>query len=184
MNSNINDEYHKIISDMDDNMSNPEDIEYAKEKMYELSMMFIDELQNLADKYDDRINAILQKQQKIDTKMKEVEKSIKEIQQDVYDIDETTENEVFDFEISCPYCNHVFETEVGEDKKEVQCPECENLIELDWDGLEEDGFCSGNCSHCHDFDDECYCGDDCECGEDCDCGDDCSCDKHDEEDDM
>ena len=181
MNSNINDEYRKMLNDMDDNMSNPEDIEYAKEKMYELSMMFIDELQNLADKYDDRINAILQKQQKIDTKMKEVEKSIKEIQQDVYDLDETEGNEVFDFEIACPYCNHVFETEVGEDKKEVKCPECENLIELDWDGLEEDGYCG--CSHCHDYDDECDCDDNCECGTDCDCGNDCDCNKHNDEDD-
>ena len=161
MNSNINDEYHKMLNDMDANMKNSDDLAYAKNKMYELSMLFIDEMQEMADKYDDKINAIIQKQQKMDTKIKEVEHNIKEIQQDVYDIDATTENEVFDFEITCPYCNYVFETEAGEDKKEVQCPECDNLIELDWDGLEEDGYCGG---HCHE------CGDDCSC-DDCDCED-------------
>lgn len=162
MNSNINDEYHKMLNDMDANIKDADDLAYAKNKMYELSMLFIDEMQEMADKYDDKINAIIQKQQKMDTKIKEVEHSIKEIQQDVYDIDDATGNEVFEFEITCPYCNYVFEAEVGEDKKEVQCPECENLIELDWEGLEEDGYCGGGCHSC---------GDDCDC-DDCNCEDD------------
>ena len=66
MNSNINDEYRKMLKDMDENMSNPNDIEYAKNKMYELSMMFIDEMQNLSDKYEDRMNAVVMKQKNMD----------------------------------------------------------------------------------------------------------------------
>ena len=161
MNTNINDEYRKMLNDMDANMSNPDDIAYAKSKMYELSMLFIDEMQAMADKYDDKINAIVQKQQKMDTKIKNVENNLKEIQKDMYDFDESTGNEAFEFEITCPYCNYIFEAEADENKKEVQCPECENLIELDWDGLEEDGYCNGSCSHCHGCeDDECEDDDD------------------------
>lgn len=154
MNSNINDEYRRMLKDMDANMSNPDDIAYAKSKMYELSMLFIDEMQAMADKYDDRINAIVQKQQKMDDKIKDIDNNLKEMQQDMYDFDEATGNEIFNFEITCPYCNYVFETEANENKKEVQCPECENLIELDWDGLEEEGYCGGSCSHCHGCEDD------------------------------
>lgn len=159
MNSNINDEYRKMLSDMDANMSNPKDIEYAKTKMYELSMLFIDEMQAMADGYDDKINAIVQKQQGMDEKLKNMEKELNHMQRDMYDFEDVEENEVFEFEITCPYCNYVFAAEADENKKEVQCPECENIIELDWDGLEEEGFCSGSCGHCHgceedEYDDE------------------------------
>ena len=34
-----------------------------------------------------------------------------------------------------------------ESKEEIQCPECHNAIELDWN-MEEEGGCSGSCSHC------------------------------------
>ena len=182
MDSNLNDEYKRVLNDMDANMTDGKEKEYAKNKMYELSMIFIDEMQEMSSKYDDKLNALIQKQHTIEEKLKKMRNDIREIQQDVFDYDETTGEEVFEFEIACPYCNHVFVAEVDETKNEVKCPECENLIELDWDGLEDEGYCSGNCGHCHgneeDYDDSCECGDDCEC-------DDCNHNhKHDEDDDM
>ena len=160
MNSNINDEYRKMLKEMDENMSNPEDIAYAKNKMYELSMLFIDEIQTVSDKYEDRINAIAIKQKNMDDKMKKIEDNLSKMQKEFYD-EEINENEVFEFEIACPYCNNDFTVEVDDEKKEVQCPECGNLIELDWDGLEEDGYCGGGCcNHHHD-----------DCNGECDCED-------------
>ena len=147
-----------MLKDMDENMSNPNDIEYAKNKMYELSMMFIDEMQNLSDKYEDRMNAVVMKQKNMDDKIKKIEDSIGKRQKEFYD-DEIDGNEVFEFEIACPYCNNEFSVEVDDQKREVQCPECENLIELDWEGLEEDGYCNGGCGHHHhDCDGNCDCG--------------------------
>ncbi len=149
MNSNINNEYHKILKDIDENMSNENDIEYAKKKMYELSMMFVDELQTLSDKYEDKMNAVAIKQNEMENKIKKLENDLNNIQKEFYD-EEIDENEIFEFEITCPYCNYDFTVEVDDRKKEVQCPECENLIELDWDGFEEEGYCNGSCTH-HDL---------------------------------
>ena len=154
MDSNINDEYRKMLSDIDSKMSNSEDAEYAKNKLYELSMLFVDEMQEKADKNNDKINAILQKQQSLDEKLKKVQEELNHIKRDMYDSDDVEEDETFEFEITCPYCNYSFVVDVDDSKKEVLCPECENLIELDWDGLEEDGYCGGSCSHCHNCDDE------------------------------
>ena len=47
----------------------------------------------------------------------------------------------------CPYCNHEFTTNISSDvNTEVECPECHNMIELDWNGDEEE--CTHNCSGC------------------------------------
>ena len=59
----------------------------------------------------------------------------------------------FDFEIVCPYCNYEFVIDVDENKTEIECPECNNLIELDWSGDVDDepsaGGCLGDCHGCH-----------------------------------
>ena len=66
---------------------------------------------------------------------------IKNITKDIYD-------EYEDFEIICPYCNYEFDSDVDETVSEVICPECENVIELDW-GNEEESSCGGSCSNCN-----------------------------------
>ena len=41
---------------------------------------------------------------------------------------------------------------MDENKTEIECPECKNIIELDWSGdLDDDHHqgCSGDCSSCH-----------------------------------
>ena len=79
---------------------------------------------------------------------------VDEIEGDIYEDEDS-----YEFEIVCPYCNYQFETEFDENQKEVKCPECNNVIELDWscdDDCEDhcgDGCdsCSG-CGHHHDID--------------------------------
>ena len=42
-------------------------------------------------------------------------------------------------------------SEIDEDFNEIRCPECGNLIELDWNGNpdnDQDKGCGGNCSGC------------------------------------
>ena len=72
---------------------------------------------------------------------------IDNIEKDIY------AEEGFDFEIVCPYCESEFIIDVDENKTEVECPECNNIIELDWTGNvddepEHDG-CNGSCHGCH-----------------------------------
>ena len=75
------------------------------------------------------------------------------------------DDEGFEFEIVCPYCENEFVVDLSDDKDHVECPECKNVIEcpecknvieLDWSGELEDGEddeCSGHCHGC------CGCGD-------------------------
>ena len=88
----------------------------------------------------------LKENQKIMTnKIEKMQQIIDHIESDIYS------DEGFDFEIVCPYCEHEFVIDANEDKNEVECPECKNVIELDWTGDlydDEDDGCSGHCCGC------------------------------------
>lgn len=90
-----------------------------------------------------RLKNVEENQNEIKSKMSKIENVLNHIKEDIYC------NEDFDFEIVCPYCEHEFVIEMKEDKKEVQCPECKNMIELDWSGdLDEEGCSGHHCSGC------------------------------------
>lgn len=92
----------------------------------------------------------IKENQKVMTdKMSKMQQVIDHIESDIYAEDG------FDFEIVCPYCEHEFVIDADESKDEIECPECKNIIELDWSGdLEEYDECSGHCHGCSGCDDE------------------------------
>ena len=94
---------------------------------------------------DMRIQEIEAKQQEIANKISSVQTIVDGIENDIYE-----DGDNYEFEIICPYCNYEFTTDIEEEgKNEIQCPECHNTIELDWNTEEEvEGHCSGGCSHC------------------------------------
>ena len=47
------------------------------------------------------------------------------------------------FEWSC-----IFTDLTSESKNEVTCPDCNNVIELDWNEEEHEHSCTGSCGHC------------------------------------
>jgi len=139
----LSDNYKRIVSEIEEKLSNPEELEFVKEKISELSMLFMDMIDSLAEKADEKIKQIEEKQKQIESKMSEVENAVNEIESDIY----TEEEGSFDFEIVCPYCSHEFVAEIN-GKNEIACPECNNIIELDWNEEEDEG-CSGHCGGCH-----------------------------------
>lgn len=152
--SALSDNYKKIISELENKLTNKEDLEFVKEKMSELSIIFINAIDNIAEKADKKIKKIEQKQKLIESKMEEVEKSVNEIESDIYI--ENEDEEEYDFEIVCPYCNNEFTEEIN-GKEEIICPECKNTIELDWNANENEEGCNGHCSTCggcQDYEDE------------------------------
>lgn len=144
----LSENYKRIISEIEGKISNPEELEFVKEKVSELSMLFMDIIDNLTEKADEKIKQIEEKQKQIEEKMLQVETSVNEIENDIY----VEEDGSFDFEIVCPYCNHEFVAEIN-GKNEIPCPECSNIIELDWNDEEEQG-CTGHCGGCHGCSDE------------------------------
>lgn len=140
----LSDNYKRIVSEIEEKISNPEELEFVKEKVSELSMLFMDIIDSLSEKADEKIKQIEEKQKQIESKMSEVESAVNEIESDIY----TEEDGNFDFEIVCPYCNYEFVAEIN-GKNEIACPECNNIIELDWNDEDDGEGCNGHCSGCH-----------------------------------
>lgn len=167
--ANFNAEFKKILKNLEENISDKQALDIAKVEIFNLYNLFFDEITNLEQVVNDKITTIAQSQLNIEEKVNELGKSVKNIEKDIY-MDEEFEDEDYDIEIKCPYCNETFTAEMNDiTAAEIICPECNNTIELDW-GHECDCGCG---------DEECDCNED-----DCDC---CSHDCHhneDVEDDM
>ena len=145
----LREEYNNFLKDVEKNLKNKEDLEYVKVRFSMFVDKVIDEMDMLVDYKTQKMNEIEQKQKEIDDKMNKMQQIIDNIEKDIYS------DEGFDFEIICPYCDNQFVIDVDEDKTEVECPVCNNIIELDWSGeVEEDIGCNGSCSGCHGCDEE------------------------------
>lgn len=141
--SEINGRYKQIIEELENNIQDPKQLEFVKGKFSDLSMLFIDIIDRLTSLTDSRIKEIESRQQEIITRINSVQSVVDGIENDIYEDDEN-----YEFEIVCPYCNYEFTTDIeDENKNKIQCPECHNTIELDWN-QEEMETCSGSCSHC------------------------------------
>lgn len=166
--SKLSEEYLKIIKDIEEHISDKEERKYVIKKMSELSSLYIDIIDRVTDVNSKRMENLEKHQEEIDSKLSKVKNTVDLIKKDIYEDDD------YDFEIVCPYCNHEFVADIEDElKEEIRCPECHNIIELDWDEDDEKEGCSGCCSSCHGHD---------ECEEDDE--DEKDDDKKDEDDDM
>ena len=157
--ANLGKEYERILSEIEQTISNEQEREIVKQKVSELSMLFINTMDNMSNMIYSKLKDMEEKQNNLDSKINKLQNSIDEIENDIYDEDDGE----YDFEIVCPYCNNEFVTDLklmNEEKTEIRCPECNNIIELDWnDDEDEDEGCSGHCGGCHgcgedDYEDE------------------------------
>ena len=144
--SQLQDKINAIISEIEEKIKNEEELNFIKQKIADISIIYIDELDKIMEISQKRINQVYENQKTIENKIAELEKGMNTIEKELFVEDE------YDFEIVCPYCNYEFLTDLNSDKKEIECPECHNTIELDWNQEEND--CSGHCGGC------CGCGSD------------------------
>lgn len=124
----LRDEMKKFISDVNQNIKNPEDLHYILVRTEKLFDEIIKQVEDIVKYKQKEINAIQKKQDEQDDKMEQIEEKMKQMSMDIY------EEEFGEFEITCPYCNCRFIADIDETNKEINCPECNNTIELDWDG--------------------------------------------------
>ena len=147
----LKEEYEQFLKDIESNIKNPEDLQYIKKRFEEFVTLVLNDFDSSMAQKEQRLENIEKNHEELLQKMTRLEQIIQNIEKDIYS------DEGFDFEIVCPYCNYEFIIDVDENKTEVQCPECKNVIELDWTGdVEKDSEnlgCSGSCSHCSGCDD-------------------------------
>ena len=101
------------------------------------------DINNQLEKLLKAMKELKHNQEIMNSKMEKMQQVIDHIESDIY------AEEGFDFEIICPYCENEFIIDANEDKSHVECPECNNIIELDWSGNLEDDGCAGHCHGCH-----------------------------------
>ena len=147
----IKTEYKSFLDDIEKNIKNKEDLEYIKKRFASFLDVMLDQIDNIMDYKKEEIDRLEKTQKQIEEKMSKMQQVIDNIEKDIYD-------EGFDFEITCPYCNYEFFIDVDENKTEVECPECKNMIELDWSGDIDDNpdsdVCNGDCHGCSGCGDE------------------------------
>lgn len=136
----LQDKFNAIIANIEERITDQEELEFVKQQIADISMMYIDEINKIMDLSERRVNQVYENQKILEQKMAEIERGMSTIEKELFIEDE------YDFEIVCPYCNHEFLTDINSDKKEVECPECHNVIELDWNAEEHE--CSGHCGSC------------------------------------
>ena len=146
----LKNEYKSFLDDIEKNIKDKQDLEYVKERFASFLEIVLDQIDSIMDYKKDEITQLENTQQELSTKISQMQQVIDNIEKDIYVEDG------FDFEIVCPYCNYEFIIDIDEDKKEIECPECQNIIELDWTGdVDGEGQgCSGNCHGCHDCDED------------------------------
>ena len=126
----ISKKYKEVIKNLEENIDSKRDLEYAKKQISDLTILYIDELTKVINNFENRV-------EKFENKVKNIENDVKRLEEEVYN--ELEDDEMLDLEpITCPYCEFKFMIEYNLDKTEIKCPECDNLIELDWEEYEED----------------------------------------------
>ena len=149
----IKTEYKSFLDDIEKNIKNKEDLEYVKKRFSSFLDVMLEQIDYIMDYKKAEIDKLEKTQKEIEERMSKMQQVIDNIEKDIYD-------EGFDFEITCPYCNYEFFIDVDENKTEVECPECKNMIELDWSGGEEEANtddqndCNGNCHGCSGCDED------------------------------
>lgn len=137
--SDLSKKFQDIMKDIENNISDEKELEYINKKITEVSMLYMELIDGMTEIIQNKIDNIEKVQNSIETKVNKIQTSIAGIESDIYE-------DSFDFEIVCPYCNNEFTADI-ESKSDIRCPECQNVIELDWNG-EDSECCSGSCSSC------------------------------------
>ena len=139
--SELQTKFQAIIKKIEERIQDEEDLNFIKEQIAEISMLYLDQLDKLVELNENKLSKLVEREKELEAKMREIEDSVKNMEKEFF-VDEN-----YDFEIICPYCNYEFVSDFSQSvKEEIECPECHNIIELDWNNADEG--CNGHCSCC------------------------------------
>ena len=163
--SELKKEFKSYMEDVEKNIHNKQDAEYIKGRTVELMDAISNEIERILNLKEEKISQIEKKQVMLEERLNAIQEEMNDIEQELLiEEDEEASDEIdeiaeeageYDFEITCPYCDYDFIVDLNTDKSEVVCPECNNVIELDWTGNVEEneqynqGCGNGHCSGCH-----------------------------------
>lgn len=125
----LKDKFKEVIKSLEGNLESKKDLMYVKNLIADLTMEYLEDIENLQSLYKQKIAVFENRLTGLENEMQRLDNEI--FQEDV---DDDTDLEP----IQCPYCNTNFFIEFDNTKKEIKCPDCKNIIELDWGNFEDD----------------------------------------------
>lgn len=125
----LNKKFKEVIKNLEGNMENKKDLLFAKSQLTELTMEYINELEKLESEYKQKIMIF-------EARLEGLEVAMQKLDNEIFQEEEGDETDLEP--IQCPYCNTNFFIEFDNTKKEIKCPDCKNIIELDWGNFEDD----------------------------------------------
>lgn len=117
--------FKETILNLEKRIKDKEELEFVKKQITELTMSYLNELEKLEQNYDLKVSHCTER-------IDDLEKSLSELKEGLTSEDIDVEP------ITCPYCNSKFLIEFDNKQKEIKCPDCKNIIELDWEDYEDD----------------------------------------------
>lgn len=130
-------EMKKFIKDMEDNIKSEKDLKYVLKRSEVLFDIVLKEINTFVDQEAKKLKEIRTNQKRNEKRIDEIENKIGYIDESIDNLCKDIYEEEEEFRIICPYCNFEFIAEIFEDEPEIRCPECNNPIELDWNGDSE-----------------------------------------------
>lgn len=128
--SNFEEQYHKIIETLENTIKDEKKLDYAKEQLEIMIQSMVDDFSVILDKYDEKMNII-------ESTNLQNSKRLKELEERISSFEKMIELDDYDIFVTCPYCGFEFQTEYDESITEIPCPECQEIIEIDWSDDEE-----------------------------------------------
>lgn len=153
--SNLNEKYQELVSCLEKNIQDAQELNNAKKVLAELIICYSDAINKTAEN-EKRLDRIENNFNRLYDRIESIEDDIylaSDEDEDELGIDQMHDND-FEFEIVCPYCHNEFITDSSQKNiSQIRCPKCKKLIELDWDDSED---CGGHCHSCggHCYEDE------------------------------
>lgn len=129
--SKLEEQYLKIIETLENTIKDSEKLSVAKEQLYDIVSIVIDDCSRVLNKYDEKM-------QDLEKRNKSNEMRIASLEERLRYFEKMIELEDYDFFITCPYCGFEFQTDYDDDVEEVCCPECGQIFDVDWDDDEND----------------------------------------------
>lgn len=106
-----------------------EDIQRLFEEINKINSR-LDNIEKIQANIESKQANIESSQINIINKLTNIQQSVNGIENDIYEDD-------YELEIICPYCNAEFVADVTS-KSDIKCPECMNIIELDFTDEDDD----------------------------------------------
>jgi predicted Zn-ribbon and HTH transcriptional regulator len=118
----ISKKYNEILKNLENRIKDKRDLNIAKLAIADLAVYYTDELIKISEGTTSKIIDF-------ENRLKSIEENFQENEMREVHLEE---------KISCPYCGFEFLVEYNDESREVICPKCNNLIELDWGEFEDD----------------------------------------------